>query len=153
MPISHLVKYGLLSSAIFLSSTVAVQAQSDLPGCADQVVKDIVLDIISENIERERKGLPALVQLELELDWQIETFALAYITLQSRNEITGKLVCHASLQGQRDRAIYNKISESVQPFLFLEGRGYWDRHNITAMEYHISQSAEDPEYFVVSVIY
>ena len=56
MPISHLVKYGLASNAIFIASAVAVQAQSDLPGCADDVVKQIVLEIVIENIENAIRG-------------------------------------------------------------------------------------------------
>ena len=51
MPISRLVKYPLSFAAIFLGSTVAVQAQSDLPGCADEAVKETVIVIFVENIE------------------------------------------------------------------------------------------------------
>lgn len=154
MPISHLVKYPLSVAAIFLGSTVAAQAQSDLPGCADETVKQTVLDIIAENAENARKGQTDALVFQLGNDWQLDNLALSNITLQDIHEATGRLTCNAALDGQKDRTIYNNMPEWHQVGReFLEERGYWDWRNISQIFYHISQSAEDPDYFVVSVVY
>ena len=153
MPISLLVKYGLLSGAIFIGSTVAVQAQSDLPGCADDVVKRVAKEIVVENIEREirKNGIEWAVLLDL--DWQLDSFSLKYIALAHANEQTGMLTCHATLNGKRDRKYFGTDPLLAEERARKEEQGYWDYHDISAMQYTISESAENPEYFIINVIY
>lgn len=154
MPISRLVKYGLLSSAILIGSTVAVQAQSDLPGCADDVVKDTVLDIIVENIQDAIKGQTLAWQHNTGNDWELDSLTLSNIALQDIHETTGKLTCSASLEGRRDKEIFNRIPEHYKwGEKHLQQTGHWDWQRISYFHYEIYESAEDPEYFIVNVIY
>lgn len=153
MPVSRLVKYALASTTIFLGSTVAVQAQSDLPGCADEVVKEIVLDIVVENIEKEIRKNSELQVMMLELDWELDAFSLKYISLVHINEQTGALTCHATLHGRRDVRYFGTNPKLEETRARLEKQGYWDYQDITRMQYIIADSAEDPEYFIVSVRY
>lgn len=115
MQISLLVKYGLLSSAIFLGSTVAVQARADYPSCSD--VKDTVLEMLDEirfDIIEENRSLVALGLLKEPTDDEVlttitafgldnahianysaGTFELRFITLVHVEE-TGARICKAT---------------------------------------------------------
>ena len=156
MPISRLVKYGVVSTVIFIGSTVAVQAQSDLPGCADDVVKQVALEIVMEGEEKSRKELynNSVLIFYSKMDWQLNSLQITNIALEDVNERTGKLLCRASLEGQKDRVIFNNMRESYQiGRSLLEETGYWDWQNIFQFQYEIYESAEDPEYFIVNVLY
>ena len=161
MPISRLVKYGLLSTTIYMGSTVAVQAQSDLPGCADQQVKGIVTSIIAENMQEhlQQLSLSELGLVEYRWDWVLESFYITHIVLADYNEHTGALDCNASLRGKRDRQMWERAM-STQLGMDVDGirerhiqSGYWKDQDILPVQYTVSQSAEDPEYFIVNVIY
>ena len=156
MPISRLVKYGVVSTVIFIGSTVAVQAQSDLPGCADDVVKQVALEIVIEGEEKSRKELNnnSVLIFYSKMDWQLNSLQITNIALEDVNERTGKLLCRASLEGQKDRVIFNNMPEPYQiDRSLLEETGYWDWQNIFQFQYEIYESAEDPEYFIVNVLY
>ena len=153
MPISQLVKYGPLSSAIFIGSTVAVQAQSDLPGCVDDVVKRVAIEIVIENIEREIRKNGKEWAVLLDLDWQLDSFSLKYISLTEIDEQTSALTCHATLHGKRDRKYFGSDPLLAEERARKEEQGYWNYHDISAMQYTISESAENPEYFIINVIY
>lgn len=161
MPISRLAQYGLLCSTILLGSTVAVHAQSDLPGCADNVVKETVRDIIVEDMKKhlQQFSFSELSLVEYRWDWVWKSFYTTHTVLADYNEHTGALTCSATLRGNRDRQMWERAM-STQLGMDIDGirehhiqRGYWEEQDIIPVQYTVSQSAEDPEYFIVSVIY
>lgn len=159
MPISRLVKYGLLSSAIFLGSTIAVQAQSDLPGCADQQVKDVVIEIMVESFQEETRYSTEKLLVDTGREWNPNSFNVIHIILADYNEHTGALTCNATLRGKRDREMWERVWINYKGMNITKARqrnlerGYWEEQDLNYLEYSVSQSAEDPEYFIVSVSY
>ena len=157
MPVSRPLAITILSSSILMGSASIAQAHSHLPGCAHPETKDLVVEIIVNNIERQRRGLINSDVTGAELDWQIDSFSLKYITLIYTNEQTGALTCQATLHGKRDRKYWNDIDINAwnwKPLVDeLEQSGHWEHHDISTMEYTVSADAEDPEYFIVSIAY
>ena len=87
-------------------------------------------------------------------DWELDSLTLSNIALEDVNASTGKLICGASLEGRRDRDIFNRMPEHYKwGEDYLQRTGYWDWQPITYFYYHIYESAEDPEYFILNVIY
>ena len=80
-----------------------------------------------------------------ELYWQLDAFSLKYITLIDTNKQTGALTCHATLHGKKDKKYWSDPSELPN--------WYWKYEDITMMEYTVAESAEDPEFIIVSVVY
>lgn len=115
MSISRVVKYSIISAAIFLGSTLAGQALADYPSCSD--VKDTVLEMLDEirfDIIEENRSLVALGLLKEPTDddvlntitgfgldnshianYTAGTFQLRFITLVHVEE-TGARICKAT---------------------------------------------------------
>lgn len=145
MPVSRLFTATILSVGILWGYTSMARAQSDLPGCADPQVKDMALQIVVKNLEKHIRGMEPWQARTNGLYWQLDAFSLKYITLVDTNEQTGALTCRATLHGKKDKIYWDDPSELPSWF--------WEYEDITTMEYTVAESAEDPEFLIVSVVY
>ena len=159
MPISHPLTVTFLSAAIFLGGSVAVKAQSDLPGCAEQSVKEVVLRIAANAYRGSVEGWGERLKVDMGWDLDPSSFNLSYITLADYNEYTGALTCRATLRGRHDREMWERVWVNYKGMDINAARerninnGYWEDQALNGITYTVSQSAERSDMFVVRVNY
>ena len=114
----------------------------------------MVMEVVEDNIVEQRQGLINSDVTNAQLDWQLDSLSLKYITLVGRNEQTGTLACQATIHGKRDRKYWADTGPTWQWLVDdLEKSGHWEYHDISTFQYTVAESAEDPEFIIVSVVY
>ena len=116
----------------------------------------MVLELVEDNIKQHQKGLENWQIRVNNADWQLGSFSLKYITLVDVNEYTGALTCQTTLHGKRDRGYWDDLGKGWYSKIQvedLERTGHWEYHDISVFNYTVAESAEDPEFIIVSVVY